>query len=90
MKDIDEISYKLGAIHSDVSTLVESVKELRDYQREMNGKVKKAHDLINEIAPHVEDYKTTKRHAIMALFGLGGLTGIIGGKISSVLTNFFQ
>ena len=86
MTDIDEISYKLGAIQADLSTVVVSVKELKEYQLRMNGSINKAWVEIEEIKPHVEDYKTNKKRAVMGLIGLGGATGVIGGKIGAWFT----
>lgn len=51
----------------------------------MNGSIGKAHNRIDDIEPHVEDYRTNKKRAIMGLVGLGGATGLIGGKLGSWL-----
>lgn len=80
MSDTHELYRAIGNIETNVTILVQSVKELREYQMNMNGKVNKAHDRIDEIAPHVEDYKATKRRAIGIGVSLAGVTGLIGGK----------
>jgi len=51
----------------------------------MNGSIGKAHDRLDNVEPHVEDYKVTKQRAVMGLIGIGGLTGVIGGKMAELL-----
>jgi len=56
----------------------------------MNGSIGKAHNRIDDIEPHVEDYRVNKKRAIMGLIGLGGATGIIGGKLGSWLAGLMS
>jgi hypothetical protein len=90
MNDLNEVHRSLGQIETNVTVLVQSVKELREYQLRMNGSVGKAHDRLDNLEPHVEDYKVTKQRAVMGLIGIGGLTGIIGGKMAELLGGFIR
>ena len=90
MSDIDEISYRLGAIQSDLTALNVHAKETKEYLLRMNGSIAKAWTEIDEMKPHIEDYKVNKKRAIMGLIGLGGATGVIGGKISAVISGWLS
>lgn len=85
MSDLNEIHRAVGQIESNVLVLMNSVKELREYQLTMNGKADRAHGRIDEIQPHVEDYKKTKKTAIMGLIGLGGMSGVFGSKVAAII-----
>ncbi len=87
MNDLNEIHRTLGQIETNVTVLVQSVKELREYQIRMNGSIGKAHNRIDDLEPHVNDYKANKKRAILGLVGLGGATGVIGGKIGALFTS---
>lgn len=83
MNDMNEVHRSLGQIESNVTSLMQTVREVRDYQIKMNGAIGKAHVRIDQMEPHVKDYTETKKKAIIGLLSLGGLTGLIGGKIGA-------
>ncbi len=90
MNDLNEIHRTLGQIESNIIILVQSVRELREYQLNMNGRVGRAEEEIKDIKPHIEDYKINKKRAIMGLLGIGSATGVIGGKIGAWFTGFMS
>jgi len=56
----------------------------------MNGSIGKAHIRIDDLEPHIEDYKINKKRAIVGLIGIGGATGVIGSKISALVSGWLS
>jgi uncharacterized coiled-coil DUF342 family protein len=85
---IDDFSRTIGALQSDVSHIrsnTDSTKEKVDVMHEhmiiARRDIKSAHRRLDDIIPHIEDYRKNKHHAAGAYSVLSVISGFIGGVI---------
>ncbi|MBK8009551.1 MAG: hypothetical protein IPK23_14840 [Rhizobiales bacterium] len=69
---LDEISFKLGKIMSEIDGLKDDVRDVKrevsedrkatdKFREEIKVKVKSIGEAVDEISPHVEDYRTLRQ-----------------------------
>jgi hypothetical protein len=72
MTGLDEISFKLGKIMSEIDGLKDDVRDVKrevsedrkatdKFREEIKVKVKSIGEAVDEISPHVEDYRTLRQ-----------------------------
>lgn len=102
---IDQISEAIGQQKAQIAGLKDTmvvnhtamdrkIDRVLDRLDKLNGSVAKAHERLNDVEPHVNDYRKTKKAVIGGLFkimlltslaGLGFLTTANASSIISVL-----
>lgn len=92
---IDEFSLKLGSLEakhestSDQLTILNNkIDKVLDKLTLMNGSIGKAHNRIDDIEPDVQDWKTTKKRAVLGVIGLSAAGGASGGFLGKLIAIF--
>lgn len=93
MKDIDEFSRTLGVIQADVGHIrknTDAIEKKVDKTHEdmiiNKASTKSAHKRIDDITPHIEDFKKIKQRGI----GITSILSIIFGFLGAILLKTFH
>lgn len=100
MTGLDEISFKLGKIMSDIDGLKEDVRDVKRevsedreatdrFREEIRDKVKTIGDAVEEISPYVEDYKTLRQKIGVAVLLVSTIGSGAAYLIWQGLVNFW-
>lgn len=100
MTGLDEISFKLGKIMSEIDGLKDDVREVKrkvsedrqateKFREEIKGKVRLIGDTVEEISPHVEDYKTLRQKIGVAVILVSTIGSGAAYLIWQGLVNFW-
>lgn len=90
MPEIDETSETLGYLKANMAVLLDGQRQINDKLTLMNGSVGKAHRRIDDLESGVEDWRATKKRAVLGLIGLGGMAGAGGSGIFKILSVFWN
>lgn len=100
MTGLDEISFKLGEIMSEIDGLKGDVRDVKrevsedrkatdSFREEIRDKVKTIGDAVEEISPHVEDYKTLRQKIGVAVLLVSTIGSGAAYLIWQGLVNFW-
>lgn len=100
MTGLDEISFKLGKIMSEIDGLKGDVRDVKRevsedreatdrFREEIRDKVKTIGDAVEEISPHVEDYKTLRQKIGVAVLLVSTIGSGAAYLIWQGLVNFW-
>lgn len=100
MTGLDEISFKLGKIMSEIDGLKGDVRDVKrevsedrkatdSFREEIRDKVKTIGDAVEEISPYVEDYKTLRQKIGVAVLLVSTIGSGAAYLIWQGLVNFW-